>query len=96
MEVIQKTIMADGIKLQIEDWSKDYTFMNKDSTLVAYPVAKESLDNFMIKRGKTFRLQINFENKEKASMAYDNLSSGCACLKEYVSKFNHKKYINCI
>ena len=90
MQVITVNSMPDGTKIQIEDWSEDYSFMAPASTLVAYPVAKTTSDRqFGPSRNKTFRLAFSFESDKETKKAYEDLIVGVKQLidfKEYTDQ----------
>lgn len=41
MKIIRKGTTPNGTHIQIEDWSENYTFHNKNATIGFYPMAKE-------------------------------------------------------
>ena len=43
MKVIEKGNTPDGMSVQIEDWSKDYSFCKKNACVAFYPVALNSI-----------------------------------------------------
>lgn len=93
MEIINKSKMPDGTKIQIENWKKDYEFI-KTFYIAAYPIAKES-DDFMIKRNSTFRLELsNFESDNEVFDLFNKLDKGLISLKDCVKYFDNKEEIS--
>ena len=94
MEIIERATMPNGTKIQIEDWSKDYSCFAKNSTIATYPVAKETADNLLgyPERGKTFRLSIQFKNEEEARKCFEQLKTGEKQLIDFADE-KDKKYI---
>ena len=70
MKVLERAVIPDGTKIQIEDWSGDYSFHRFADFVAAYPVARGSI------KGSTFRAYCQFENAQKASEAFLALKSG--------------------
>ena len=60
--IIRKGTTPNGTRIQIEDWSENYTFHNKNATIGFYPMALENIYREdkphwtpYPKRGETFR-----------------------------------------
>lgn len=70
MKVLKRATMPDGTKIQIEDWSDDYSFHGFADLIAAYPVARNSI------KKRTFRANCQFENASKATEAFIALTSG--------------------
>lgn len=93
MQIIEKAIMPDGTKIQIEDWSKDYSCYAECGTIGAYPIAQMSGDRpFEPERGRTFRMSINFDTKEEARKCFEQLKSGEKQLIDFAEE-KDKKYL---
>lgn len=92
MKITSKNILSDGTRIQIEDWSSDYSFHKKNDLLVAYPTAKESIGYF-VERGESFRLELQFSNEKQAMDAYNKLLLGELEL-GHLKKYNHNKEAN--
>lgn len=61
MHVVDRAVMPDGIKIQLEDWHDENTKECPDLhgyTIGAYPIAKNTDKWGLIRKGKTFRLGI--------------------------------------
>ena len=97
MEVLEVSSMPCGTKLQIEDWSNDYDFLPRGSTLAAYPLSKVDLDGqFAPKRNKEFRVSFNFDSELEAKQAFNDLSAGSKQLVDFKGCINNPKKIECI
>lgn len=98
MQILEKGITPNNINIQIEDWSKDYSFMPYGATIGTYPISKQSLQgSFSPKLGRSFRFQLVFKNHEQVQQAYKQLLSGEKVLndfKEYHS--GRKEDLQCI
>lgn len=94
MRIVKKDVMPNGIGIQIEDWSEDYTSMKKESTLAVYPVAKESRERqsgwCYPKRGEQFRLAMDFNSSTDANAAFEALVKGKKKFRDY-KKYIHEK-----
>lgn len=94
MKVIRKGTTPNGTHIQIEDWSEDYTFYNKNATIGFYPEAQESIYNEdhphwtpYPKRGETFRASFKFDTEAKALEAFVLLENGCKAFMDYINNF---------
>jgi len=98
MKVLEKGIMSDGTKIQIEEWKEDYSFMSYGSTLATYPKSKQTLDgSFSPNRNETFRFQLSFNSHEETKEAYEKLLNGDGQLNEYACNFKgDNEYLDCI
>ena len=97
MKIVDKGVMPDGTKIQIEDWSMDYDSQTYGSTVAAYPVATETtyLPSGIQypKKGKTFRLDLEFGSNEETKAAFDELQAGRKDLVDYKENaYNRKLY----
>ena len=90
----KETLMKDGTMIRIEDWSEDYPFCKPFDTVVAYPICKRTVGNF-VEEGKSFRLELVFRNKEESEKAYKNLIKGDKTFADYIEKIE-PKYRKCI
>ena len=76
MEIIKKAVMPDGTHIQLEDWRKDYPTVEKNYTIGAYPIAKNT-DGYWIKEGEKFRLTIScFSIIDDVIQIFDDLTNG--------------------
>ena len=74
MKVLEKGVMPNKTKIQIEDWSGDYTFLAHADTIAAYPTNRH---------GERFRAEKRFESGDAAACAFKELLSGKATLDDY-------------
>ena len=61
MQIIDKAVMADGTKIQLEDWHSENSEKYPDLhgyTIGSYPIAKNTSRSGWIRKGETFRLGI--------------------------------------
>lgn len=87
MHVLERAKTPEGIDIQIEDWSEDYSFCNILS-IAAYPKAKNTPKYRWIEGGKTFRLGITrFFNNEEVYQAFHDLVNGTKQLTEFAGQF---------
>ena len=59
--IIDKAVLSDGTKIQLEDWHSENTEKYPDLhgyTIGAYPIAKNTSRSGWIRKGETFRLGI--------------------------------------
>lgn len=110
MKVLNKGVMPDGTKIQLEDWSMDFPSLHtRNDVLAAYPVAKrsvirtefEGIGHFPCvheypQRYYSFRLALQFPNASDAETAYINLLNNGANLLDYVEYMQEKKYASCL
>lgn len=96
MEVIEKGNAPDGTRIQIEDWSMNYSSYPRKSTIGFYPKAKHSLyndDNSHFppypERGKIFRACFSFDSEEEAKKAFDDIVSGRKSYMEYLDNYSN-------
>ena len=66
MKVLKKGAMSDGTKIQIEEWSEDYSFMPYGRTIGVYAKSKMSHEgSFTPKGNEIYRFEFDFNsNKE--------------------------------
>ena len=60
-KIIDKAVLSDGTKIQLEDWHSENTKVYPDLhgyTIGAYPIAKNTSRSGWIRKGETFRLGI--------------------------------------
>ena len=97
MKIIDKGIMPDDTKIQIEDWSQDYDSQTYGSTVAAYPIATETtyLPSGIQypSKGKTFRFEFEFSSNDDAKEAFDALQDGRKELIDYkVHAYNKRLF----
>ena len=96
MKVIRKGTTPNGTHIQIEDWSEDYTFYNKNATIGFYPIAihdiyDEENPHFPAypKRGETFRSEFDFNTEKEAKEAFDALQSGEKSFMDFLDNYSN-------
>lgn len=47
MKVLERDLTKNGIDIQIEDWSKNYSFYNFGDVVALYPKATHTADNYL-------------------------------------------------
>ncbi len=90
----QETLMKDGTKIRIEDWSEDYHFLNQFDRVVAYPICKKTISPY-IKEDERFRLELSFSNQKESENAFESLITGKKRFSDYLKNID-KKYHECI
>lgn len=75
MNILRKATLKDGVKIRIEDWSKDFRFHNYGDLLSTYPIATKG-GKFYPKNGEEYRLTFLFVDNKKANEVFDKLLSG--------------------
>lgn len=97
MKILQVGTMPCGTSVQLEHWESDTHLNISVDKVAAYPKALESLSGqFAPKRGRSFRLAIDFDSKEEAAQAYEEIKAGKKQLLDYKNKFQNKEFIICI
>ena len=96
MKIIRKGTTPNGTHIQIEDWSENYTFHNKNATIGFYPMAihdiyDEENPHFPAypKRGETFRSEFDFNTEEEAKEAFDSLQSGEKSFMDFLDNYSN-------
>lgn len=97
MKVLHVGTLKCGTKVQLERWESDAHLNIPIDIVAAYPKALETMSGqFAPKRGRTFRLAIQFENQQEAEQAYGCLLNGDASLLDYVDDFREKELVKCL
>lgn len=105
MKVIEKSITASGLNIQIEDWSKDYPNIYKEnSTIALYPKSKADISgrwcNFYPRVGESFRVDLNFNNEMECKNAFKLLIQGekdiIDFIENYKGNISREDLIRCI
>jgi hypothetical protein len=97
MQVIQRGLLKDNTKMQIEDWSKDYSFYNYGCTLATYPKSKANQKGqFAPKSGEVYRFDFQFNSFEETEKAFKELIDNKKILGDFKDKLRDKKYLDCI
>lgn len=89
--------MPCGTKIQNEHWLSLEHIDVPVYVVAAYPKALESMPGqFAPKRGRSFRLAIEFDNEQDSKQAYESLLNGDASLIDYVNKYREKELAICL
>ena len=98
-KIIDKTILSDGTKIQLEDWHDENTPDFPELygyTIAAYPIAKNTSKYKFVKSGEPFRLQISrneygnyTDNMVLAD--YEALKNGTKMLADLREHFYYRK-----
>ena len=97
MQVIKRSVMPDGTKIQIEDWHDNYSFIAQRGTVAAYPVSKATIPGpFEPTAGVKFRVSFDFDNDCEAEQAFNKLAYGEATLKDFIERMNNPKHAPCL
>lgn len=91
MKVLEKAIMPDGTKIQIEDWKEDYSCFDTLS-IATYPITQrlpQSKKLYFHESGRPFRVDINrgWNNDEEVKKAFENLKNGKKSVKDFSGQF---------
>lgn len=89
MKVLIKDKTKD-FKIQIEDWSEDYSFKKYGSTVAVYQLAKEDVGYF--KRNTMCRFEFDFKDHDETLKAYNDLLSGNKTPKDFVEFLSDSRY----
>lgn len=97
MKVLTKGITLNGVAIQIEEWSEDYSFMPYGNTIAAYPKSKTSHEgSYSPKANEKYRFAFNFNSYEETQNAYKALVNGNKDISDYKSFLSEKRYQDCI
>lgn len=97
MKILTKGIMPNGIPIQIEDWSSDYSFAPYGDTLGSYPKSKVSHPgSFSPKGNETFRCSFKFASFDEVKEAFNALLNGEKSLSDFKEHLYQKEYADCV
>ena len=91
MKVIERNITPDGYKIQMEDWSQDYSFCEYGTTVAAYMPAKDDI-SIVIRRHDMTRFAFEFSSHEEAKGAYHAMIRGDKTPADFVDFLWDKQY----
>lgn len=82
MKVLERSVMPNGIKIQLEDWKEVYPNSTKTISIGAYPIAKN--ESYFVKRNENFRLTLsrNFSSDDEVRIIFESLIGGFLTLEE--------------
>ncbi len=88
MKILQEARTPQGIEIQIEDWTQDYSFI-KTVSITAYPIAKNTGKYGWIRGGENFHLGITREwaSNEEVYSAFNELVNGTKKLEDFADRF---------
>ena len=95
MKVLERAIMSNETKIQLEDWSDNNTPEYPDLyglQIGAYPIAKNTEKYRWIKKGDMFRLTISMNRhtgytNEDVRADFEALKNGTKCLEDLSDHF---------
>ena len=105
MEVIKRSTTVNGVKIQIENWSKDYPNIYKEnSTIALYPKSKANISsnwcNFYPRIGESFRIDLNFNDSVECKNAFNLLVEGKKNIIDFIENYrgniSKENLIRCI
>ena len=105
MEVIKRSSTLKGVKIQIENWSKDYPNTYKEnSTIALYPKSKVDVENnwcnYHPRVGESFRVSLNFNDEMECKNAFNLLVEGKRDIIDFIEKYrgnlSKENLIRCI
>lgn len=80
MRMVKKDIMPDGTKIQLEDWSEDYSCFAPVDCIGAYPVSKMSIkktsEYYYPVVNEKFRCSFHFGTDKSAELVFVDLAMG--------------------
>lgn len=90
MKVVEKSVMPDGTKIQIEDWREDCPEFQQTISIAAYPISKHTGKWKWIREGEVFRLSLdrNFVNSAEVKEVFKMLESGEFELEDLAAHFH--------
>lgn len=100
MEILEKTTMPDGTKIQIEDWKENYSFV-KTLSITTYPIMKRlpvSRKSIFYKENKPFRLELDKKWKSDTEVyeVFEALKTGKMKIEDCKKYFRESWYSECI
>ncbi len=98
MQVIQRSITPEGVGIQIEDWSMNYSNAPA-STVATYPIAKQKIpgsNHNYPAPGDTFRFAFHFKTTLEARKCFNQLESGEKTLKDFIENLDNPQLAGCI
>ena len=97
MNILEKGIMKDGTKIQIENWKEDYSFMTYGDTLAIFAISKTNHNgSYSPKRNENYRLDFKFNNNEKVKQTFNELILNSKSLIDFKENLVDKEYQDCL
>lgn len=95
MKILQKDLMPDGTKIQLENWKETYNGeIFNTLSIGAYPIAKHNSKYGFIRVNEKFRLSINrnYNDDKEVLKDFEALKDGTKTLENLACHFwNEKK-----
>ena len=90
-KIVERALMPDGTKIQIEDWSEVYPTVYPIQMIAAYPKAKR--EGWWVRRNESFRLEIScgFESNDEVRKYFDGLVGGTVKLEDLIDYYKDDK-----
>lgn len=97
MEVLHRAETPDGVKIQVEDWRKDF-YCIETLTIAAYPTARNRSASGWISAGERFRVEItrDWKDNEDVLEAFRQLATGETKLEDYKDRFQRPEHAGMI
>ena len=84
MKIIEKHVLQDGTKIQLENWFGEVL------TIGAYPISRKTDKKFYGRvAGKTFRISLEFNNVFNCKLAFKQLIANKKTLKNFSEVFHN-------
>lgn len=99
MQVIQRSITPEGIGIQIEDWSMNYSSNAPADTVATYPIAKQKIPGSKFNYpapGDTFRFAFHFKNASEARKCFKQLETGEKTIHDFIENLDDPQLAGCI
>jgi hypothetical protein len=97
MKVLEKGIMTNGTKIQIEEWNENYSFISYGNTLAIFTVSQTSHNgSYSPKRNQNYRFDFRFNNNDESKQAFNELLKGTKQLIDFKENLLDKEYADCI
>lgn len=89
MKVLERSVMSNGTKVQLEDWREDYPSVYNTISIAAYPIAKNTGKYKWIQAGDSFRLTISrgFNSDNEVMGIFKSLVNGTITIEEVADHF---------
>lgn len=100
VKILKKDIMPDGTKIQLEDWSEDYSCFDT-LHIAAYPILKrvpQSRKFYWAMPGDRFRVEIvrGFNNDQEVLTAFEELKTGKKSIIDFSNQFWDFWHVECL
>ncbi|MEC0237772.1 hypothetical protein P4H71_25990 [Paenibacillus kribbensis] len=97
MKVLKTGAMPDGTKIQIEDWSGDYSFHGFGDVIACYAISKATHDGqYAPKAGVRYRFSFRFSGEAEVVGIFSGLINRELELATLKDRMDNPKYRDCI